>query len=118
MSQRISITEELSESIRRLQVSVEQAWVDGTISDTEKLTLRREFVETKRQVRLVNLLQSAGLRLIRTGSIDKNLRTDFRAIEAEGVQQGHDKGRLLQFSEAPATRRRKASGGSDPLDAA
>ncbi len=113
MAQRPSIAEELAENIRCLQASVEAACEDGLISAGERTALRREFVSTKAQVRLVVSAQAAGLRFMRTGHIDKNQGTDLRAIAAcssEGT------GRLLQFT-APQAQRR-ASGGREPDDIA
>jgi hypothetical protein len=123
MTQRISIAEELAENIRCLQMRVEEACEDGRITDMERALLRREFASTKAQVRLVVSAQSTATRIMRTGHLDKNQVTEWRALDRDedvrAVQA--ERGRVLQFTahaHAHAHAQRHAAGGREPDGAA
>jgi hypothetical protein len=106
MSQRPAVIEELSETQRLLRQSVEALLDSYRVPDTERAVVRAGFDLSMRQVRLANLLQAAGFRLIRTGRVDKNLATEFRAF-------AQTESRLLDFPTAAQRTKRQASGG-DP----
>ena len=82
--QRASIAEQLSETIHGLEGLTVRVCSDGVVTRAELCLVRHAFARTKREARIVNTMQSTGLRLIRTGNPDKNLITELRALAACG----------------------------------